>query len=99
MKNSELTFQADEIKLKVVKLLKQFHELKQKHSNLEKETHSLKIIVENQKNTLSTLEERNKIIKLADSLSNSKEDIHELKKKVNEYIREIDECIRLLSDR
>ena len=96
---NELSNQADEIKLKVAKLLKEHDELKQRYAALETAHHSLKITLENQKNTLSELEERNKIIKLADSLLNSTGDSRELKRKLNEYIREIDECIRLLSDR
>lgn len=89
----------DEIKLKVVKLLSEVERMKAHESELLKSNHELKNIIENQKNIILRLEERNKIIKLAESLSNSKTDIHELKKKVNEYIKEIDECIRLLSDR
>jgi regulator of replication initiation timing len=89
----------DEIKLKVVKLLSEVEGMKIHESELLRSNHELKNIIENQKNIILRLEERNKIIKLAESLSNSKTDIHELKKKVNEYIKEIDECIRLLSDR
>ena len=92
-------FKLDEIKLKVAKLLSELHARKNREAELEKQNLELKNIIENQKNTIIILEERNKIIKLAESLSNSKTDIHELKKKVNEYIKEIDECIRLLSDR
>jgi len=92
-------FKLDEIKLKVAKLLSELHARKIRETDLEKQNLELKNIIENQKNTILILEERNKIIKLAESLSNSKTDIHELKKKVNEYIKEIDECIRLLSDR
>jgi chromosome segregation ATPase len=96
---NELSNHADEIKLKVLKLLRLQHELTQKQEQLEAENKSLKIALENQKNTISALEERNKIVKLAESLSFSKSDVPDLKKKVNEYIREIDECIKLLSDR
>jgi gas vesicle protein len=92
-------FKLDEIKLKVVKLLADLNTRKNRENELESQNLELKNIIENQKNTILILEERNKIIKLAELLSNSKTDIHELKKKVNEYIKEIDECIRLLSDR
>jgi len=95
----EYQFKLDEIKLKIVKLLLELNEKKGREKELEKVNHDLKNTIENQKNTILRLEEQNKIIKLAESLSNSKTDIHELKKSVNEYIKEIDECIRLLSDR
>ncbi|MEI6594676.1 MAG: hypothetical protein WCO28_03870 [Bacteroidota bacterium] len=89
----------DEIKLKVAKLLLELDSRKIREEELKKNNLELKNSIENQKNTIIRLEERNKIVKLAESLSNSKNDIQELKKKVNEYINEIDECIRLLSDR
>jgi gas vesicle protein len=89
----------DEIKLKVAKLLLELDSRKIREEELKKNNLELKNSIENQKNTIIRLEERNKIVKLAESLSNSKSDIQELKKIVNEYINEIDECIRLLSDR
>lgn len=92
-------FKLDEIKLKVAKLLSELNAKKIREKELEKQNLELKNSIENQKKSILILEERNKIIKLAESLSNSKSDIQELKKKVNEYIKEIDECIRLLSDR
>ena len=95
----EFQYQLDEIKLKIVKLLSELNHKKIREKELEKHVLELMNMVEDQKNTIIRLEERNKIVKLAESLSNSKSDIQELKKKVNEYIREIDKCIRLLSDR
>ena len=96
---SEVQYKLDEIKLKVVKLLAELKSKKVREKELEKYTVELKNVIENQKDTILRLEERNKIVKLADSLTNSKSDVHELKKKVNTYIHEIDQCIRLLSDR
>ena len=96
---NEVQYKLDEIKLKVVRLLSELNDKNARENESEKYIVELKNIIENQKNTIIRLEERNKIVKLAESLSNSKSDIQELKKKVNEYISEIDKCIRLLSDR
>ncbi len=96
---SESKLKTDEIKLKVTRLLDLYKSLKTEYDTLHKENEEHKSIIKNQKNTILSLEERNKIIKLAESLGDSKEDNRELKKKVNSYLREIDECIRLLSDR
>lgn len=51
-----------------------------------------------QKNTLRELEEQNKIVKIAEAVALSKSDKREVKLKINEFIREIDKCIAVLSD-
>lgn len=96
---AELNDQAETIRLKVVKLLAMYRDLQQQYGLLADENQRLEKVIREQKNTISGLEETNKMIKLAGSLPFSKDESHELKKKVNAYIREIDECIRLLSDR
>lgn len=95
----DLEIKAEELKHKISKLIKQYSEINDEISKLKTENEALNKIISTQKNTIKSLEEQNKIIKLAESLKNSKSDTHELKKKVNEYLHEIDECIRLLSDR
>lgn len=51
-----------------------------------------------QKNTLRELEEQNKIVKIAEAVALSKSDRREVKLKINEFIREIDKCIAVLSE-
>ncbi len=96
---SELKFVTEEIKLKVVNLMNQLENSLDLNRQLENENFVLKKELEVQKNTIHTLEESNKIVKLAGTLTDSADDIPALRKKVNEYIREIDECIRFLSER
>ncbi len=43
------------------------------------------------------LEDKNKISKLADGIQLGKQDITEVKKSINQYVREIDECLKLLN--
>jgi len=95
---SDSLLSAEEIKLKVNKLLRLYLENKELNNKLLKDNENLKKLLENQKNIIESLEERNKILKLADGIQLSGGDVHEIKLKINEYIREIDECIRLLSD-
>ncbi|MDP4267535.1 MAG: hypothetical protein Q8880_08885, partial [Bacteroidota bacterium] len=57
--------------------------------------HLLKIIDE-QKEFINNIEEKNKILKIASSI-NSKENSKEVKLKINEFLREIDKCIALLN--
>lgn len=61
------------------------------------ENQKLKLQVDNQSATIEDLNNKIKIIKLAQSIENS-EDITTLKRKINEYIREIDNSIALLND-
>lgn len=61
------------------------------------ETQRLKLQVENQALTIEELNNKIKIIKLARSFDEG-EDIAALKRKINEYIREIDQSIALLND-
>jgi predicted RNase H-like nuclease (RuvC/YqgF family) len=93
-----LHFTAEEIKLKVVRLLQQVESLEKKCKMLEDENQILKNKLEDQKNTIGTLEETNKLIKIAGTLDHSDEN-RALRKLVNGYIREIDECLRVLSNR
>lgn len=47
---------------------------------------------------LDSLEEQHKIVKLAKSMGGESEHAEELKRKINEYIREIDQCLKLIGD-
>ncbi|MFI5220794.1 MAG: hypothetical protein ACHQK8_00605 [Bacteroidia bacterium] len=95
---NETALLASQVKLKVVRLLQQLGEYRQISEKLEMENLKLNSVIHEQKKIIENLEEKNKIVKIAEALTFSKGDVHELKLKVNEYIREIDECIRLLSD-
>lgn len=58
----------------------------------------LKTIVEQHKNEIEVLKEKNKLIKIAKSLDGSANgDSSELKLKINEILREVDRCVALLN--
>jgi predicted RNase H-like nuclease (RuvC/YqgF family) len=61
------------------------------------ENQKLKLEIDNQARIIEDLNNRIKIIKLAQSFDGG-EDIAALKRKINEYIREIDNSIALLND-
>ena len=86
------------IHLKVERLLAERNLLEQRLKQVELDNNELRKQVLEQKNTIISIEERNKIVKLAESLKNSGNS-RELKKLLSGYIRDIDECIRLLSER
>lgn len=61
------------------------------------ENQKLKLEIDNQSRIIEDLNNKIKIIKLAQSFDGG-EDIAALKRKINEYIREIDNSIALLND-
>lgn len=89
---------AEEIKLKVVKLLQTVTLLEKRCEVLQNENLSLKNELETQKNSIKALAETNKMLNIAEIL-HQRDEKRELKKLVNAYIKEIDECIRLLSNK
>lgn len=93
-----LTATAEEIKIKVIKLLQQVDELEKRCKAVQEENTLLKNSLDHQKNTNKALAETNKMLKIAETLYES-DDNRDLKKLVNGYIKEIDECLRLLSSK
>ena len=78
---------------KVKELVKRYAELKRRNTALETELTELRKTVDSQKEAIISLEEKNKIIKLAKSLTDSNPDTAAMKYKINELVREIDKCI------
>lgn len=78
---------------KVKELVKRYTELKRRNTALETELAQLRKTVDTQNEVLKNLEEKNKIIKLAKSLTDSNPDTAAMKYKINELVREIDKCI------
>jgi predicted nucleic acid-binding Zn-ribbon protein len=89
---------ATEIKLKVVKLLSKIEQLENRCGELKVENENLKNQIGQQKNSIKALEETNKMLKIAETLNQTDTTV-ELKKLVSGYIKEIDECLRLLSNK
>lgn len=77
----------------VRELVKNHADLKRKNGKLVSDLSDATKVVETQKETIKSLEEKNKIIKLAKSLSDSNPNTVEMKYKINELVREIDKCI------
>lgn len=92
------TYIAQEIKLKVLHLLAQKEQLLKQIQLLKDENNLLNSEIQQQKNTIETLQTQNKIVKLAEILPSTGADRQELKKQLHVYIKQIDECIRLLSE-
>ena len=73
-------------------------QLRGNNENLTQQLVELQKTIELQKNALYELKEENKMIKLAKEMSSTNADVHDLKIKINELVRDIDKCIDLLNE-
>lgn len=89
----DVSFVISSLERKVKELLKSHKEIRDRNSVLAAELAEVRKTADSQKETIKSLEEKNKIIKLAKSLSDSNPDTAEMKYKINELVREIDRCI------
>lgn len=87
---------------KARKLAEQNVKLRTVNVQLEQEIKELRVLLDNEGRKNNELNNKIKIIKLAQNISSESpgenQDLTELKRKINEYIREIDNCIAMLND-
>lgn len=89
----------NQIQKKAQQLATAHVELKQKHSGLKQENAELLKLLKEQGLQLEDMESKLKVIKVAKQLGASPDDDkNDLKKKINEYIKEIDKCVALLNN-
>jgi chromosome segregation ATPase len=82
---------------KLMMLINEHKNLKEEMKNLKTENQELKTAIRVRDEQISGFHNQLKITKIADSLNPEDGNVLELKKKVDEYIREIDKCIAHLS--
>jgi hypothetical protein len=92
------TYLVQEITIKVKRLLEEKNGLLDEVEALKSAQQLLKSEIQLQKNTIETLQTQNKIVKLAEILPSTQDVRQELKKQLSAYIKQIDDCIRLLSE-
>ena len=83
---------------RVVEVVRENVSLKTENLALARELEELKKTIALQKNALAELKDENKLIKLAKEMSMSGSDVHDLKIKINELVKDIDRCIDLLNE-
>ncbi len=96
--NINLPERLQNIKKQLLLLIEREDELKNQIEVLREENKKLKNLTEVQKNTIKDVEEKNKISKLAEVIVTDEAEAKVLKTKINEYLRDIDKCIKLLND-
>lgn len=78
-------------------LINEHKNLREEVKTLKMENQALRQSVQNRDNQLESFKNQIKITKIADRIHPENGDVAELKKKVDDYIREIDKCIAHLS--
>ena len=82
---------------KILVLVNEHNNLKEELQNVKKENQELKTAVKVRDEELHRFHNQLKITKIVDNINPEDGSVSELKKKVDEYIREIDKCIAHLS--
>ena len=86
-----------QLKNKVEKLINLHEQMVDQHQQLKSRNHQLVEEINSYKLRISELEEKNKLIKLAQAVSGADQNTKDIKLKINEYIREIDKCLAMIN--
>lgn len=78
---------------KILVLVNEHKNLKEELKSLKRENQELKTAVRSRDDQISGFHNQLKITKIVDSINPEDGSVSELKKKVDDYIREIDKCI------
>lgn len=90
-----------QLSVKLRRLVSEKQTITEKNNRLEKELNQLKEQLAAEQQKVAQLTNKMKIIKLAHNISSdetAKAEVTELKRKINEYIKEIDNCIAMLNE-
>jgi hypothetical protein len=82
---------------KILVLVNEHKNLKEELKSLKRENQDLKTAVRSRDDQISGFHNQLKITKIVDRINPEDGSVSELKKKVDDYIREIDKCIAHLS--
>ncbi len=96
MNQERVTTEFLSLERKLNLLLGDFKNLKEELSLLRNETSELKNIIKTKNEQISNFQNTNNISKIVNTIS-VEEDNTELKKSIDDYIKEIDKCIAYLS--
>ncbi len=90
------TQQLTAVTKKTERLIELCAALQQENELLKTDREQLSAVVKEGKNKAAELEERLRVLKVARSFSDANEKSLDIKKKINEFVQEIDKCIVLL---
>ena len=87
----------NKIEEKITLLIDKYISIRDEKIILEKKNNELFVELEKKAKQIKNLEDKIKIMKISKSVDSSNDDVHKTKHKINEYVREIDKCLVLLS--
>ena len=87
----------EDLKLKVEKLVNLHERLIAEKQQLLLSEEQLKDELKGKEEEIKELKEKNRLVKLAQAVSESDQNTRDIKIKINEYVREIDRCIALIN--
>ena len=85
------------IEVKLRKFITKYQELSNEKLILEQKNNDLSDELNKQKDEITTLKDKIKLMNISKFTEVSKEEVKASKLKINEYVREIDKCIALLN--
>ncbi|MFT6716913.1 MAG: uncharacterized membrane protein YgaE (UPF0421/DUF939 family) [Saprospiraceae bacterium] len=94
----DISLVVSSLQSKVEKLILQHRKATEETSQLMEENEFLRKALQNQKADFSELQEKNKVLKLAKTISGLEGGNTEVKLKINELVREINKCIALVNN-
>ena len=88
----------ENIEKKVTKFISLYHSVQEERNDILKQNGELKSEISEKDIAIKKLEEKIKLLRITKSVSAQElESSKESRKKINEYVREIDKCIALLN--
>lgn len=85
------------IEKKIIRVLSNYKGLKLHNDELIREKKQMKEMLLEKDQKIEELENKLKMIKIAENLPTGEEDKQQIKKKINTFVKEIDKCIAMLN--
>lgn len=95
---TDIQFIIQSIKEKTERIVEKNKQLKSENLVMAQKLSDLERALNLQREAIKDLEEKNKMLKIANSIGRDKDDKKALKLKINEFIREIEKSMSLLND-
>ncbi len=97
MTESALKTSLSKTEKRIARLLTKYSQMQATLKSLKEENEQLKNIINQQNQTINDFQYKTKISKIVESLAGGTDDVMELRTKIDEYIKELDNCIAYLN--